>query len=923
MGGDRMKEPIFRDNGSTGRSKATLQRESDINEALAELSSALISSKSIEEISDLALESVKRLTGSAIGFVGYIEPETGDLICPTFTRDVWEDCLVEDKNMIAKRFRGLWGWVLNNRKSLIANSPAEDPRSIGTPPGHLSIHRFLSVPAIYNGMLVGQIALANSDREYTEQDLSLVERLAELYAIAINRKHTEDELVLRAQLLDSANDSIVLHDPEGRFHYVNEVACRLFGCTREELLRKNVQDLKIPESAESWQSGINELRTSGRCVFEIVIASQNGSRFPVEVNARVLEIRGKQFVLSVARDITERKQAEEALSDSENRLRSIFNNSSVGIILSDNTGRALMVNKTYCNFLGYSEQELLGRRFQEFTLPEDLPINMQRHEDLIAGKIDSYVFEKRYIRKDGAIMWGRLSISLVRDDLGRNKSRVITICEDISERKRVEQAISASKASLRIIANKYRMLSAYSRDIILYVEHGDGRIIEANEAAVKEYGYSRAELLGMTIYDLRAEDERQLVDEQMRKADEAGVVFEAYHRRKDGSALPVEVISQGTTIKGKRFLLSIIRNITLRRQQEEKLLIANEVFEHALAGIIVISRGGVIQRINPAFTAITGYSEDDVIGQQASTLGYDAALGNSDSYCGETWNKRKDGTPYLEGFIVNTVRDEEGNVLQYIKNCRDITEKEEARRERQLLLEQKENMQRLASLSALSAGIVHEIAQPLNVIKLSADGILYLYNQGIFHLEEFINGLTDISGQAERINTLIKQMRSFANAGRQNETAPCNLNQAVKNMIDILSRRMADHGITAKIEVDEDLPEVVGTVGGYEELVLNLLTNAMYALDSVNKQEKEIVIRTSLQKNKAVLTVADNATGISDDIKYRIFEPLFTTKKSGEGMGIGLSIVQSIVERFGGGIDVENNTVGGATFTIQLPAIQI
>src|SRR5208337_3677816 len=107
--------------------------------------------------------------------------------------------------------------------------------------------------------------------------------------------------------------------------------------------------------------------------------------------------------------------------------------------------------------------------------------------------------------------------------------------------------------------------------------------------------------------------------------------------RKDGSAFPVEVSSQATTIKGKRVRLSIIRNITLRRQQEEKLLIANEVFEHTLAGIIVISRGGVVQRINPGFTAITGYGEEDVIGQQASILGYDAALVSGDPYRGEDW----------------------------------------------------------------------------------------------------------------------------------------------------------------------------------------------------------------------------------------------------------------------------------------------
>jgi PAS domain S-box-containing protein/putative nucleotidyltransferase with HDIG domain len=300
-----------------------LKRESGINEALAELSSALISSKFIDEISDLVLESARRFTGSKIGYAGYIEPETGHLICPTLTREIWKICRVPDKDIVFKEFAGLWGWVLNNRKPLIINAPAEDPRSIGTPLGHLSIHRFLSAPAIYNGMLAGQIALANSDREYAEQDLKLIERLAELYASAINRKRSEDELVLRAQLLDSANDSIVLHDFEGRLHYVNEVACRFYGYTSEELLQKKVFDLNVVESAEDHQFRLNELKTKGRAVFDAVFG-KDGAHIPVEVNSSIIDIGGKQFVLSVARDITERKRAEERLRESFTKLAKTF-----------------------------------------------------------------------------------------------------------------------------------------------------------------------------------------------------------------------------------------------------------------------------------------------------------------------------------------------------------------------------------------------------------------------------------------------------------------------------------------------------------------------------------------------------------------------------------------------------------------------
>jgi PAS domain S-box-containing protein/putative nucleotidyltransferase with HDIG domain len=343
-----------------------LKRESGINEALAELSSALISSKFIDEISDLVLESARRFTGSKIGYAGYIEPETGYLICPTLTREIWETCRVPDKDIVFKEFAGLWGWVLNNRKPLIINAPAEDPRSTDIPLGHLSIHRFLSAPAIYNGMLAGQIALANSDREYAEQDLKLIERLAELYASAINRKRSEDELALRAQLLDSANDSIVLHDFEGRLHYVNEVACRFYGYTSEELMQKKVFDLNVVESAEDHQFRLNELKTKGRAVFDTVFG-KDGAHIPVEVNASVIDIGGKQFVLSVARDITERKRSEERLRESFTKLAKTFEQtveslSSIAEMRDPYTaGHQVRVAKLACEIaseIGMSEEQV-------------------------------------------------------------------------------------------------------------------------------------------------------------------------------------------------------------------------------------------------------------------------------------------------------------------------------------------------------------------------------------------------------------------------------------------------------------------------------------------------------------------------------------------------------------------------------------
>ncbi|MFW5637558.1 MAG: ATP-binding protein, partial [Thermodesulfobacteriota bacterium] len=179
--------------------------ESSINETLAELSEALLSPLSLEDISSLVLEKALGLTRSPYGFVGFIQPDTGYLICPTLTRGVWDSCGVPGKPGVFETFGGLWGWVLENQQSLLTNAPAQDPRSVGTPEGHIRIERFIAAPARMHDKLVGQIALANAEQDYTDRDLKLVERLSTLFAVAVQRKRSEQELIKAREDAEVAN----------------------------------------------------------------------------------------------------------------------------------------------------------------------------------------------------------------------------------------------------------------------------------------------------------------------------------------------------------------------------------------------------------------------------------------------------------------------------------------------------------------------------------------------------------------------------------------------------------------------------------------------------------------------------------------------------------------------------------------------
>ncbi len=191
-----LSEVLISINDITERKRAeeALSRQLEVNRAVAELARSVIAAHSIEDISELVLEHAKRLTRSQYGYVGYIDPSTGYLVSPTLTRDIWDECQVSDKTFVFEEFTGLWGWVLNNREPLLTNDATSDPRSTGIPTGHMPIHRFLSVPATLGGSLVGQIALANPERDYTEEDRDVAERLASLYALVIQRERAEEAL---------------------------------------------------------------------------------------------------------------------------------------------------------------------------------------------------------------------------------------------------------------------------------------------------------------------------------------------------------------------------------------------------------------------------------------------------------------------------------------------------------------------------------------------------------------------------------------------------------------------------------------------------------------------------------------------------------------------------------------------------------
>ncbi len=251
-----------------------------------------------------------------------------------------------------------------------------------------------------------------------------------------------------------------------------------------------------------------------------------------------------------------------------------------------------------------------------------------------------------------------------------------------------------------------------------------------------------------------------------------------------------------------------------------------------------------------------------------------------------------------------------------------IKAEEEISIEREKLQELRSRMTRLSFVSALSAGVVHEIAQPLNAIKVIADGALLWLDMGnepeTVELRENYAGIVD---QVRRIEKIINHMRSFASMERDTGSEFCEITAVIDGALSVMGRQLSSHGIRVELKLWPETLLICGEMLRIEEVIINLMTNAMQVLDSVAIPDKRVVLETEAGDDMAVITVSDNAIGISEEIQDRIFEPFITSKVNKNGMGLGLAIVSSIVHSLNGRVDAANNEMGGATFKVSLPLI--
>ena len=310
---------MWRDVTARRQAEEEVTWQASVNSAVAELSRELLAQTSVEDISYLVLEHAKRLTGSRFGFAAHVDAETGFLIPSTFSRDIWDVCQVANKGLAFEKFSGMWGWVLENRTPMLTNAPQDDPRATGTPEGHIPIESFLAAPAVRGHTLIGIVALANSSRHYTDRDLALVEQLASVYGLAVQRQRSVDALregeERHRRIVETANDGIWLTDSRDVTTFVNEKMAEMLGYRVDEMVGQPLFAFMTQEMAAIAGRYLQERRQALSGQHDLALRCRDGGAMWVIVSASpILGDDGEyQGTLAMLADITDRKHAEERL----------------------------------------------------------------------------------------------------------------------------------------------------------------------------------------------------------------------------------------------------------------------------------------------------------------------------------------------------------------------------------------------------------------------------------------------------------------------------------------------------------------------------------------------------------------------------------------------------------------------------------
>ena len=470
---------------------------------------------------------------------------------------------------------------------------------------------------------------------------------------------------------------------------------------------------------------------------------------------------------------------------------------------------------------------------------------------------------------------------------------------------------------LTISEDKYRGLFENANDGIILLQDPQLIVADANREVEKVTGYTKEELLRREAFDLFAPEEIEKVRGYFKEVTEKGEGRAdcLSLMKKDGSSLEVDLSTKRIDLGDESFYQMIFRDLTEQRKLEKKIRESKRNLEAIFDGIrdrlSIQTPDYQIFRVNKAVIENYKLTYKELFGRKCYEVYFQRTLPCEKCPISVTIETKQPASSIMKLSGENTtlqifsypILDEKRNLLSVIEYMKDITEE-------QRLQEQLIQSEKLAGIGILASGVAHEINNPLSGIIGMAE--VALEEEDISKSRSY---LMDIMNCAERINEIVKGLRSYSRAAKKGELGPVDLNEVLEESLKMVRLAIKPASVEV-IKKFQPIEKVQANIGEIQQVFTNLITNAFQAMDG---NGGILVLSTRSLKDSVEAKVSDSGNGIPQKYINQIFDPFFTTKNPGEGTGLGLNIVYRIVTKYEGTIDVESKEQVGTTFKIKFP----
>jgi PAS domain S-box-containing protein len=828
-----------------------------------------------------------------------------------------------------------------------------------------------------------------------------------------DRKQAEAELQCTQAFLNSVVENlpvgVFIKDAiDLRVMYWNKTSEELFGYSREEVLGKNDYDF-LPKEQARYLGAKDRQVLAGNQLVDIpeapLTTPHRGQRLLHTKKVPLLDETGiPRYLLGICEDITERKQAEEALRESEAHYRRILETASEGIWMFNADSKTTFANDRIAEMLGYTVEEMLGRSLFDFVDEESRAIAATYVERRRQGIHERHDFKFR--RQDGSDLWAIVSATPILDSVGEFVG-VLRMITDISDRKQAEEALQESHRQM------VHILEGIT-DAFFALDH-QWRFTYTNSEAARALQRPQEELIGANFWEVFPEAVGSLVEEQYRQAitEQVSVTFETFFQHL-ASWIEVRVYPSESG-------LSVFwRDITERKQAEEAMRKSEEQYRtlasHFPNGAVLsfdrelrytLAEGEALATLGLSKELVEGKTLWDVTPPEICHIlepHYQAALSGVTRdfemqypdriYHVHTLPLKNNVGEVFAGMVMTqdiTYRVQAQEALRQSENQLKVKNQQLKQTLRQLRQTQAQLIQneKMVSLGQMVAGIAHEINNPISFIYGNvsyahdyASDLLHLLQLYALHYPEpvpaiqkeidaidlnfltadFPKVLESMKQGANRIRKIVLSLRSFSRLDEA-DFKEVDIHHGIDSALLILQHRLKERPSHPKIQVRKEygqLPPIMCYAGSLNQVFMNLLSNAIDALETqlsprvitirtevvnspwsssalpvpeinsgiqrrsvVSGKEQQTTHNKQLTTDFVVIRISDNGPGIPEEVKKHIFDPFFTTKPIGVGTGLGLSISHSIVvEKHGGQLTCISTLGQGAEFVIELPVRQ-